>query len=427
MEQSTISLANVEDFKQKALVWANQFSVFVLLDSNNYAADKFAQKEWELAVDCIDSCIDFDDLSTFLSTKKNKNFGYLSYNLKNKFFKNLATKTADKTGFKDLYFFEPRYHFSITKNKITINRNSLEAAFLIDQINAIALDFTKDPTKIALHNRTSKSEYIENVNKIIQQIEAGDFYELNYCCELFNEDQPIHPIATFISLNRIAEAPFSSLVKHNESYLLCASPERYLQKNGKNILSQPIKGTIKKSSDDAENNSLIQQLSNDKKELAENYMIVDLVRNDLAINAKVGSVKVEELCQAYSFKNINQLISTISAESAEDKGFCDYIQSTFPMGSMTGAPKYEVLKNIDSYENFNRSLYAGSVGYIDMATDNFDFNVVIRSIFYNAKNNYLSIRVGSAITYNSNPEKEFEELGEKAKSMCAALNAEILG
>lgn len=118
------------------------------------------------------------------------------------------------------------------------------------------------------------------------------------------------------------------------------------------------------------------------------------------------------------------MISTVVGEIREEVQFTDAIKHAFPMGSMTGAPKVMVMQTIEQYENFKRGLYSGAVGYIEPNTD-FDFNVVIRSIFYNADNEYLSIRVGGAITYDSIPEKEYEEMLLKAASLLKVLNASI--
>ena len=214
-------------------------------------------------------------------------------------------------------------------------------------------------------------------------------------------------------MNKKASAPFSCFYKIDDKYLLCASPERFLAKHGTKIIAQPIKGTVKKGRTEAENTDLIEQLQNDEKERAENVMIVDLVRNDLAKTAKPGSVKVEELFGIYSFNTVHQMISTVVSEVNSDVHPVDILKAAFPMGSMTGAPKVMVMQTIEQYENFKRGLYSGAVGYITPDGD-FDFNVVIRSVLYNSKNKYISVPVGGAITFDSIAEKEWEEILLKA-------------
>jgi len=166
-------------------------------------------------------------------------------------------------------------------------------------------------------------------------------------------------------------------------------------------------------------------LSRDEKERAENVMIVDLVRNDLSKTAKIGTVKVEELCKVHSFKQVHQMISTVVSEVDEKLHPVEIIRSTFPMGSMTGAPKVSAMNIIENLEETKRGLYSGAVGYFTPEHD-FDFNVVIRSILYNQETKYVSYTVGGAITAKSIPEKEYEECLLKAKAMQYVLmNARV--
>ena len=195
-------------------------------------------------------------------------------------------------------------------------------------------------------------------------------------------------------------------------------PGKVLKKTGDTIFSQPIKGTAKRSKIADENEK--HQLRTNEKERAENVMIVDLVRNDLSKICVEGSVRVKELFEIHSFPQVHQMISTIEGKLVENIPFSEILKATFPMGSMTGAPKKRVLELIEKYEQTKRGLFSGSVGYISPGGD-FDFNVVIRSILYNAQSGYLSIPVGSAITWKSNPEKEFEECENKIEGIIKAL------
>ena len=186
------------------------------------------------------------------------------------------------------------------------------------------------------------------------------------------------------------------------------------------MISQPIKGTIKRSNDMSEDEQLKKNLQQNKKEQSENVMIVDLIRNDFSRIAKPKSVNVDELFKIYSFKQLHQMISTIRCEVNPNISFTDIIKSTFPMGSMTGAPKVSAMELIEQYESSKRGLYSGTIGYINPNGD-FDFNVVIRSILYNSMNNYLSFMVGSAITDKAIAEEEYEECLLKAKAMFEVL------
>ena len=150
-------------------------------------------------------------------------------------------------------------------------------------------------------------------------------------------------------------------------------------------------------------------------------MVVDLVRNDLSKVCKKGSVSVDELFGIYSFPQVHQMIRTVSGVLDKEMNWVDIIKASFPMGSMTGAPKKRVMELIEQYELTKRGLFSGAIGYI-MPDGNFDFNVVIRSIFYNSSSRYVSIQAGSAITFNSDAELEYEECLLKIAALKQALS-----
>jgi para-aminobenzoate synthetase component 1 len=221
----------------------------------------------------------------------------------------------------------------------------------------------------------------------------------------------------------ISPNPFAALYRLHDRYLLCASPERFICKKGLRISSQPMKGTIKRDlSNKSEDEKLKEELKASAKDQSENVMVVDLVRNDLSRICNDGSVKVDELFGIYSYPQVHQMISTINGELKEDILFSEIIEATFPMGSMTGAPKYRVMQLIDEYEEGARGIFSGSVGYVDENGD-FDFNVVIRSMMYNASSKYLSYQVGSGITFYSDPEMEWEECLLKGQAIKKVLTS----
>lgn len=272
--------------------------------------------------------------------------------------------------------------------------------------------------------RISKDQYIDKVEEMLRHIHRGDIYEANFCQEFFVEGVTIDPVEVFTKLNEISLPPFAVFLKLENHYLLSASPERYMKKSGEKILSQPIKGTARRSQDPKEDEEIAVTLAQDDKERSENIMIVDLVRNDLSKIARKGSVIVEELCKVYTFKQVHQMISTISAGLEKGIPPVEVLRSTFPMGSMTGAPKISAMKIIEELEETKRGLYSGAVGYFSPEGD-FDFNVVIRSILYNSENKYVSFSVGGAITSRSVPEKEYQECRLKAEAMRLALNSSL--
>lgn len=290
----------------------------------------------------------------------------------------------------------------------------------LDKKNTVDIDETGEIQINYIKSRESKNSYIEKVNKLKQHIQQGEIYEVNFCIEFYAENVSLNPFQLYKKLIAISPMPFSCFIKHENKYLICASPERFLKKNNNNLLSQPIKGTIKRADNAKEDALLKEELSSSTKEKSENVMIVDLVRNDLSRIAEKGSVKVNELFGIYSFPQWYQMISTISCTLKEGKSFDDILKATFPMGSMTGAPKISAMQLIEKYESTKRGMYSGSVGII-LPNSDFDLNVVIRSIQYNSETGYLSFMVGSAITILSDAEKEYEECLLKANAILSVL------
>ncbi|MBC7722420.1 MAG: anthranilate synthase component I family protein, partial [Pedobacter sp.] len=278
-------------------------------------------------------------------------------------------------------------------------------------------------SQLFIKPRITKETYLQIIQQIKAHILRGDCYEINFCQEFYAENAIINPLNIYQQLTKLSPNPFACYYKLNDKYLLCASPERYLKKEGNRLMSQPIKGTFKRNKADTKiDETLKQQLFQSPKDRSENVMVVDLVRNDLSKICKQGSVNVEELFGIYTFPQVHQMISTIVGELQDGLDVADILQATFPMGSMTGAPKKKVIQLIDKYEQTQRGLYSGAVGYITPNKD-FDFNVVIRSILYNASNQYLSYQVGGGITFNSDANSEYEECLLKAEAMIEVLTA----
>jgi para-aminobenzoate synthetase component 1 len=426
LETTSIKISNPAAFKVKALEWANRFKLFVAYDSSDYAQDHYHKYDWLLVVDSVDFIQPlhnfFEEVEIFHQKNKGSIYGWLNYDCQTE--THGITHTQPSTiQFPNCYFFSPRYILSMEENTLTVNRNYPETFEIVEQIEKTEL------TKAVLNPmvfkpKTSREKYLSNIERIKQKIENGDFYELNYCTEIIAEDVTINPIDTFLSLNHKSKAPFSTLLKWQNNFALCASPERFICKRKNKIISQPIKGTISRGKDIEEDESLKSILQNSSKERAENVMIVDLVRHDLTPYAKTSSINVDELCGIYTFNSLHQMISTVSAELADAKDGIKAIKAAFPMGSMTGAPKHEVLKNIMELETSARGLFSGTIGYTDRDGD-FDFNIVIRTIFYSEDKKTISIKTGGAITYDSIPEKEYEEVLLKRKILLEVLGGVV--
>jgi len=413
---------DVKLFKRKLFQWAQQFETVSYLDSNNYEFDSHSSYDCLLAVDAISvlnapSGNAFEQLGDFWQSKKDWLFGFLSYDLKSET-ADLSSQNKDGIGLPDLYFFQPRIVVLIKSGKVVFELiNDVNALEMIRQVLNQNLEEEERSCSLPqLKSRISQKEYLTAINSIRKEIENGEVYEMNFCQEFYAENEIINAPEAFIRLNNFSQSPFASFCKFKEVSLMCASPERFLKKQGNRLISQPIKGTIRKSEDAVENEILKKQLKNDPKEQAENVMIVDLVRNDLMRSCQTGSVEVEELFGVYAFKSVNHLISTIVGTRDEDVAFTEIIANAFPMGSMTGCPKIRAIELIEIYESCKRGLYSGALGYID-PNQNFDFNVVIRSLIYNKQKKYLSLQIGGAITYDSIAKNEYQECLLKAESV----------
>lgn len=395
------------------------------------------------------------DLRKDVNGNKNYLFGFFSYDLKNEL-EDLTSRGKDYFEFPLFWFFEPelllRFHngriecvnantelFELcvrllnqtesddgTENGIPKLRDHLISSIVgqLKRINTGShLGSAEDCSTPDTHFEPALSfdEYKRNVEIIRRHIAAGDVYELNYCMEWHAKLTKISPLAIWKAMNKRTHAPFSAFVRMNQHYLLSASPERFMCKHGTQIYSQPIKGTAPRHNNaitDAENARL---LSENKKEKAENLMIVDLVRNDISRSCIAGSVEVPELCKVFPLQTVHQMCSTIRGELRPDIHSLDALLAAFPMGSMTGAPKISAMQLIDRIETFKRGIFSGSVGYFTPNGD-FDFNVVIRSMMYRSDTQEAVVRAGSAITYDSVAEKEWEECLLKAKAIINVRN-----
>lgn len=425
-DHKQITLHSVEGFKTQLLAWAQQFEDIVWLDSNQYL-QPHSSYDSILAVDAFtgiqtDSVNGFQKLKEYQSITNDWIFGYLSYDLKNDT-EPLSSQNFDGLNFPDLCFFQPKRLFLFREDKLTIrylNVVSDEVDADLKSIETFSLqNNSSHKNDIQIESRISKKQYINKVSTLLSHIHRGDIYEANFCQEFYAHAE-INSLETYFKLNKISQPPFATFLKTGDKYLLSSSPERYLKKVGLEIMSQPIKGTTRRSEHLEEDADLKTILESDPKERSENIMIVDLVRNDLSKIAQKGTVNVTELCQIYSFKQVHHMISTVQAKALPTILSVDIIAATFPMGSMTGAPKISAMKIIEALEATKRGLYSGTVGYFT-PEGNFDFNVVIRSILYNASKSYVSFSVGSAITSKSTPENEYEECLVKAKAMRSVL------
>ncbi|MDX1652766.1 MAG: anthranilate synthase component I family protein [Brumimicrobium sp.] len=362
------------------------------------------------------------DWNNFIRRNRGKYiFGFLTYDVKNEI-ENLKSENEERVPFPRMFFYSPEVVVEITEDGkyqyIQGKESDSNNKFIADFLN---VNDSYNGNKVELIPQISREEYLERVGFLKEHIQRGDIYEVTFCQEFYSSKAKIDPVSTYFRLNDKTNAPFSCYVKFKDKHLISGSPERFLKRSGNKLISQPIKGTARRSSDPVLDQEIRDELYHSPKERSENVMIVDLVRNDLSRIAEKNSVLVEELFGVYSFQTVHQLISTVSAGISTETDFEDCIKALFPMGSMTGAPKIRAMELIEKFESFKRGLFSGSVGYFKPNGD-FDFNVVIRSILYDEAEECISCPVGGAITIQSDPEQEYEECLLKVEAMKKVLN-----
>lgn len=334
----------------------------------------------------------------------------LSYDLKNEI-AGLTSCNSDKISFPNVLCWEPEYVFQQhdTNWEILFAEDTSKAELALHLFLESKDAATENLPKIEFIPTENHLSYLEAIKEVQKEIQYGNTYEVNYCQEFTARDTPYFNSMSLVKrLFQLTKAPFSTYLQLDELEVFCGSPERFLQRKGNKLISQPIKGTVARSKNQEEDVALKASLKASKKDFSENVMIVDLVRNDLSRIAQKGTVNVEELAEVHSFETVHHLISTISCEIKPLYSFTDIIKATFPMGSMTGAPKKSTMLISERLEKFKRGIYSGSIGYIRPNGD-FDLNVVIRSLIKNNAQKTMTCSVGGAITIQSNPEKEYEE------------------
>ncbi|HEY9123592.1 MAG TPA: anthranilate synthase component I family protein [Bacteroidales bacterium] len=424
------NIDQIYTFRAKLIELAEKYETFLLLDScpdkkNFFPFGRFDMLAGIGSVEDYSHSAQYSDLSFIESINKNWILGHISYNYKNQTIGYTINDNINHIGFQNFYFFKPRFLIKLCGREVELQYSPEteinQLKYVIDTLTSITLIKKKETYSHIEIDFIKKSEYINVIHQLQKHIARGNVYELNYCIDFHATNACIDPYNLYLELTQISPAPFSAFYKQKDKFCISASPERFIQKNGKKIISQPIKGTAARADNPTKDGEIKEELLANDKERAENIMITDLVRNDMAVFAEKKSVKVDELCQCYSFEHVHQLISTISCNVKDETSFNDIINAVFPMGSMTGAPKFNAVKYSDEFEAFNRGLYSGAIGYIDPDM-NFDFNVVIRSILYNSTNKHLSIPAGSGITAQSIPENEYDECITKVKALINLIN-----
>lgn len=357
-------------------------------------------------------------IHSFVTDTKDYVFGHVGYNLKASI-EGVHCAHPDTDGFPAAFLFVPRIVIRIDDHVHIGYLEETDLRAFTQHAKAVnAAPVTQE--SLQWIHRTSRDRYLQQARSILKRIHRGDIYEINYCMEFYRDRCTIDPVATYYALKEVTLAPYGGLYRCAQSWLICGSPELFLRKTGAELISRPIKGTRRRGTSLQEDEELRNELQHDAKERSENVMIVDLVRNDLSRIATRGSVHVADLFGITSFKTVHQMSSTVVCEVKPDVSFSDILRATFPMGSMTGAPKISAMRIAEEHEDQSRGIYSGAIGYITPEGD-FEFNVVIRSILWNADSGYLSVKAGSALTSRCIPEQEYEECLLKARAMMNAV------
>lgn len=408
------------------LDWISRFNICCFLDSHQYLLPGNTRECIAAAgsISCTHARYNFiKDTGTFVNSHSDWIFGHLAYDLKNEIEEGFQSSHPERIGFPDAFFFVPEYVLILDQTSVNIGSTHDDHGNVFEEILHVTRQ-NINRNNFQVLERLSREEYLSTIEKLKEHILRGDCYEINFCQEFYAQQAIIDPVAVYRDLSAISPNPFSAFYRNGERYVVCASPERFLKKTGRRIMSQPIKGTAPRDIENQNNDRRYgKELSTSEKDRSENVMIVDLVRNDLSKVCVEGSVKVDELFGVYAFPQVHQMISTVSGELREGVEFEDIIRASFPMGSMTGAPKKKVMELIERYECSRRGIFSGAIGYVDPEKD-FDFNVVIRSIMYNNHEQYLSFLAGSGITFYSDPKKEYDECHWKASAIKKVLGAE---
>jgi len=263
-------------------------------------------------------------------------------------------------------------------------------------------------------------QYRQCIDRIRHYLLAGDCYQVNFA-QRYSARLGGHSLDAYRQLRHASPSPFTAYLDLGPHQILCMSPERFLRCDGKQVVTQPIKGTRPRHADARQDQKEAEALLNSAKDRAENVMIVDLLRNDLGQVCQPGSIKVDRLCELQSFANVHHLVSTVSGTLRDDRTVADLLLACFPGGSITGAPKQRAMEIIDELETFRRTIYCGSMFYLSN-DDQFDSNIAIRTLLRDGDDIYGW--AGGGIVFDSDAEEEYGECEHKIRGLFDALRGQ---
>ena len=289
-----------------------------------------------------------------------------------------------------------------------------------------------------LQSNFTDESFASGVAEIVRRISVGDSFQVNLA-QTLSHPATCQPVDFYRRLREINAAPYGCFFNDGEYQVMSSSPEGFLQVRGNEVVTRPIKGTVRRTGNDAEDRRLGESLLQSEKDRAENIMIVDLMRNDLSRVCTDASVRVDGLCELEKYQRVQHLVSTVRGTLRDDAGVAELLAACFPGGSITGAPKVEAMRTIAALERQPRGPYCGSIGYIGLGATA-DFNILIRTVTQrrsstsntSASPNSSAAQpnacvwefpVGGGITARSEPVHETEETWVKAASLLEAISA----
>jgi para-aminobenzoate synthetase len=278
----------------------------------------------------------------------------------------------------------------------------------------------RDPVQFRLAR--SHAQYLADIEECKRQLIDGESYEICLTNKITAEVSP-DPLPLYRTLRRVNPAPFSAFLRFGDAAVMSSSPERFLSiGRDRWAEAKPIKGTVRRSADPAEDVRLAEELRTDEKSRAENLMICDLLRNDLGVVSEIGTVHVPNLMHIESYETVHQLVSTVRGLMREEIEPPDCVRACFPGGSMTGAPKKRTMEIIDTLEGQARGVYSGAIGYFGLS-GGCDLNIVIRTVVMDGENTTLG--VGGAIVMQSDTEEEYQEILLKGRAPLQAIDPRV--
>lgn len=263
----------------------------------------------------------------------------------------------------------------------------------------------------------SHAQYVTRFNAVQHYIQAGDCYQINLA-QRFYADYQGDVWQAYLRLRQATPTPFSGFMAWGDKAVLSLSPERFIQCRDGEIETRPIKGTRPRGATSDEDQALAEQLLSSRKDRAENVMIVDLLRNDLGRVCQPGSISVPQLCRLESYPNVHHLVSVVKGRLADSNTPLALLKAAFPGGSITGAPKIRAMQIIDELEPCQRSVYCGSLGYVDFR-GSMDTSIAIRTMV--AEAGKLHVWGGGGLVADSQADEEYTETLDKIRHLIGAL------